>query len=98
MLAALTLTPCLGGQPASIGCDHGLVVPLRVASNDIRENNLLPKRRLAAAILPLVSRGSWTPQGGDDLGSGIWLKVFSEGHGRRIHGKKKSAMRKIILQ
>ena len=28
MLAALTLTPCLDGQPASIGCEQGLVVPL----------------------------------------------------------------------
>jgi len=97
MLAALTLTPCLGGQPASIGCDHGLVVPLRVRGNDMEENGLLPKRRLATAILPLVSGGSRTTQGGDDLGGGVVGKVGVETHGRRIHGEKKSAMRKREL-
>lgn len=97
MLAALTLTPCLDGQPASIDCDHGLVVPLRVCGNDMKENGLLPKRRLTTAILPFVGGGSRATQGCDDLGGGVVGKVRVETHGRRIHGKNKSAMRKIKL-
>lgn len=82
---------------AIIGCDHGLVRNLRVLGNDMEENGLLPKRRLATAILPLVSGGSWATQCGNDLGSGVVGKVGVETHGRRIHGKNKSAMRKIVL-
>jgi len=74
-----------------------LVVPLRVRGNDIEKNGLLPKRRLAASILPLVSGRSRATHGGDDLGSGVVGKVGVETHGRRIHGKNKSAMRKIVL-
>lgn len=75
----------------------GLVVPLRVRGDDMEENGLLPKRRLATAILPLVGGGSWATQGGDDLGGSVVCKVGIETHGRRIHGKNKSAMRKIKL-
>ena len=88
MLAALTLTPCLDGQPASIGWHHGLVVPLRVGGDDMEENGLLPKRRLATAILPLVGSGSRAAQRGDDLSGSVVGKVGVEAHVRRIHGKK----------
>ncbi len=97
MLAALRLPLSANGQPASIGCERCLVRFLCVCVDDLEENGLLPKRRLATAILPLVSGRTWATQGGDDLGGGVVGKVGVETHGRRIHGKNKSAMRKIVL-
>lgn len=120
MLAALTLTPCLDGQPASIGCDHGLVVPLPCAFcgyefdldalgrfgcpncngeglDDSEPVNLLPRGRLAPAILPIVSRATGATSGGDDVGSGILGKVSGEAHGQTLPRENKSAMPKIDL-
>jgi len=97
MLAALTLTPCLGRQPASIGCDHGLVRFLRVGGDDLEENSLLPNRRLTTTGKPFVGGGTLATQGCNDLGGGVVGKVGVETHGRRIHRKNKSAMRKRML-
>lgn len=97
MTAASTLSFRPNARPAGICWDHRLVVPLRVVVDDLEKNGLLPKRRLAAAILPLVGGGSRAPQGGNNLGGGVVGKVGGETHGRRIHVQNKSAMRKIIL-
>lgn len=82
---------------ASRGWMMRLVVLLGFSGDDGKENGLLPKRRLSAAILPLVSGGSWTAKRGDNLGSGVVGKVCVEAHAEILHRKNKSAMRKIVL-
>ena len=74
-----------------------LVVPLRVRGNDMEENGLLPQGRLATAILPLVSGGTWATKSRHNLRGGVIGKLVGEGHGQILPQKKKSAMRKIIL-
>ena len=77
---------------------HCLVVPLPCATGDDGQPMmLLPRRRLTAAILPIVGRATRATSGGDDLGGGVVGERFSEGHGQTIHRKNKSAMPKIIL-
>jgi len=97
MLAALTLTPCLDGQPASIGCERCLVVLLRFSDDDGKENLLLPHGRLTGAIKPRIGGLPRTSKGGNDHGSRIRGERFSEGHGRILPQKKKHAMQKINL-
>lgn len=76
----------------------GLVVLLPCATGDDRKPMwLLPLRRLTTAILPIVGRATGAAGGGNDLGGGILGNLVSEGHGKTIHGKNKSAMPKIIL-
>jgi len=97
MLAALTLNPCLGGRPASIGWHHGLVVLLRFSDDDGKEKLLLPHGRLAGAIEPRIGGLPWTTQRRDDHGSGIRGERISEGHVQILPQKKKYAMQKINL-
>jgi hypothetical protein len=77
---------------------HCLVVPLFGATGDDgKPVDLLPRRRLTTAILPIVCCATRATSGGYDLGGGVVGERFSEGHGQTIHGKNKSAMPKIIL-
>ena len=95
MLAALTLTPCLDGQPASIGCYHGLVVLLNLGGNVGGKDRLEPLAR-AAADEPSVSGGHRAPKASGESGS-TQGKAFVPGHGRMLPRENKNAMRKIIL-
>ena len=98
MLAALTLTPCLGGRPASIGWHHGLVRFLcDGASNERQPMRLLPLRRLAPALEPIISRATRATDGVNDMGGGEVGELVSEGHGQTVSRKNKSAMPKIEL-
>lgn len=58
---------------------------------------LLPRWRLAPAILPVVGRASRAIQGGDDVGGGVVGKLLIESHDARVAHKNKSAMPKIEL-
>ena len=87
MLAALTLTPCLGGQPASIGCDHGLVVPLHLSRDVGGKDRLQPLTRPAADD-PGVCGGYRASKAGGKL-RGSQGKAFVPGHGQMLPPKKK---------
>ena len=69
-------------------------LPLCIPANNGKEKLLLPHGRLAGAIKPSVGSLARTSKGGNDLGGGKLGKQFSEGHGRRIARKNKSAMQK----
>ena len=58
---------------------------------------LLPCRRLAPAILPIVCGAPWATQGGDDVGCGVVGELVGEGHGESVAPENKSAMPKIEL-
>lgn len=97
MIAALPLSLTSRNCSAIVGCVVRFVVPLRFFGDDGKEKRLLPFGRFAGAVKPCVSGLSWTPQRGDDDGSGIRGERFSEGHGEILPSKKKSAMQKINL-
>jgi len=84
-------------SPAGIGCVMRFVVLLRFFGDDGKQYRLQPGGRLAAAILPLVSGGTWTAKRGNDLGGGVVGKVGGEAHGEILHRKNNSAMRIIVL-
>ena len=74
---------------AGIGSVLRIVVPLPCATGDDRKPvRLLPRRRLTAAILPIVSRATGAACGGDDLGSGVIGQGGGEAHGETLHQKK----------
>lgn len=56
---------------------------------------LLPRWRLAPAILPVVGSAARTVQGRDDVGGGVIGKLVRERHSRSVAHEKKSAMPKI---
>ena len=99
-------TPLLTGLPAALpaglGAGHGwercLVRFLPCATGDDRKPvRLLPRRRFAPTIFPVVGRAAWATSGGDDLGGGVIGEGFGKAHGQTVSWKNKSAMPKIIL-
>ena len=93
MLAALTLTPCLGGQPASIGCERRLVVPLDLGGNVGGKDRLQPLAG-AATDNPGVSGGYRASKAGGEL-RGSQSKAIVPSHRHILPRENKNAMRKI---
>jgi hypothetical protein len=93
MLAALSLTPCLDGQPASIGCEHCLVVLLHLVG-DVGGKDRLQPLSGAAADDPSVRGGYRASKASGELRSSKG-KAFVPGHGKILPRKIKFAMRKI---
>lgn len=73
-------------------CMQVFVVHLRFSGDDGKQDRLQPGGRLSAAILPLVSRGSWTAKDADKIRRGNLGNGFLEGHGEILPQKKKCAM------
>ena len=58
---------------------------------------LLPRRRLAPAVFPVVSGAARAVQSRNDFGGGVVVKLLGKGHGRSVAEENKSAMPKIEL-
>lgn len=58
---------------------------------------LLPRRRLAPAVFPVVSGAARAVQSRNDFGGGVVVKLLGKGHDGSVAEENKSAMPKIEL-
>jgi len=88
-MSGKTARKARGTSPLMSVAVHCLVRFLPCATGDDRKPvRLLPRRRFAPTILPVVGRAARATCGGYDLSGGVVGELFCKGHWQTVSRKK----------